>query len=97
MKEKTVVQGYTIIERQRAGDTMVVVGHNPKAPDPYVTWKAYKHSGFASFEMGHYFSTLKGAMVDYYKRLAEVWEFFTPDRPQQPKKPTPPKRGGPER
>lgn len=97
MKEKTVVQGYTIIERQRAGDTMVVVGHNPKAPDPYVTWKAYKHSGFASFEMGHYFSTLKGAMVDYYKRLAEVWEFFTPDRPKEPRKSTPPKRGGPER
>ena len=40
MKEKTVVQGYTIIERQRAGDTMVVVGHNPKAADPYATWKA---------------------------------------------------------
>lgn len=97
MKQKTIVQGYTIIERKRVGETMVVVGHNPEAADPYATWKAYKHSGFTSFEMGHYFSTLKGAMVDYYKRLAEVWEFFTPDRPQQPKKPEKPKRGGPER
>ena len=48
MKQKTVVQGYTIIERKRAGDTMVVVGHNPKAPDPYVTWKAYKQTSHRS-------------------------------------------------
>lgn len=97
MKQKTIVQGYAIIERKRVGETMVVVGHNPEAADPYATWKAYKHSGFTSFEMGHYFSTLKGAMIDYYKRLAEVWEFFTPDRPQQPKKPEKPKCGRPEK
>ena len=97
MKNKTVIQGYTIVDRKRAGDTMVVVGHNPKAPQPYVTWKAYKHSNFASFETGHYFSTLKDAMVDYYKRLAEVWEYYTPDQPKQEQKPKPPKRGGMDR
>ncbi len=78
MNKKTVVQGYTIIERKRAGEVMVVVGHNPKAAQPYVTWKAYAHSNLQSFEIGHYFSTLKEAMVDYYKRLAEIWEYHTP-------------------
>lgn len=87
MKQKIVVQGYTIIERKRAGDTMVVVGHNPKAADPYVTWKAYKHSNFSSFEHGNYFSTLKSAMVDFYQRLAEVWEYYTPERPKRPPAP----------
>lgn len=97
MKRKTVVQGYTLIERKRAGDSMVVVGYNPKAPEPYVTWKTYKHSGFASFEMGHYFFELKDAMIDYYKRLAEIWEYYTPDHIRQTQKPKSPKRGGVER
>ncbi len=94
MKKKIVNQGYTIIEQKRAGKTMVVVGHNPKAPSPYVTWKSYAHSEFQSFEMGHYFSTLKDAMVDYYKRLAEVWEYYTPvqTKPHKLHKDEPPTR-----
>lgn len=97
MEKKIVVQGYTIIERKRAGETMVVVGHNPKAPQPYVTWKAYEHNKFASFNQGHYFSTLKDAMIDFYKRLIEVWEYHTPDRaepaaPKKPRKNEPPAR-----
>lgn len=87
MKEKTVVQGYTIIKRDRAGDTMVALGHNPKAPQPYVTWKSYAHSNFSSFETGNYFSTLKDAMIDFYRRLTEIWEFYTPEHIQPSKKP----------
>lgn len=87
MKQETIVQGYKIIERKRAGDTMVVVGHNPKAATPYVTWKAYAHSNFSSFEHGNYFSELKGAMIDFYHRLAEIWEYYTPEQTQPPKKP----------
>ncbi len=90
MEKTIVVQGYTIIESQRAGDTMVVVGYNPKAAEPYVTWKAYTHSNFSSFEQGHYFTKLNGAMVDFYKRLAEVWEYYTPERAKPPDTPKPP-------
>ena len=36
-------------------------------------------------------------MIDYYKRLAEIWEYYTPDRPQQDQKPKQPKRGGMDR
>ena len=88
MKKKTVVQGYTIIKRERAGESMVVIGHNPKAPQPYVTWKAYEFSQFGSFTHGHYFSTPKDAMIDFYNRLIEVWEYYTPDqvKPPAPKK-----------
>lgn len=95
MKKKTVVQGYTIIERKRAGEVMVVVGHNPKAPQPYVTWKAYAHDNFQSFETGNYFFTLKDAMVDYYKRLATVWEYFyvpIQKKPPKTRKDEPPVR-----
>lgn len=83
-KKPTVVAGYTIIERKRAGGVMVAVGHHPTAPAPYVTWKAYEHSGFSSFESGNYFSTLQEAMIDYYMRLAKAWEYYTPAK--NPKK-----------
>lgn len=62
-KKKTVVQGYTIIERKQAGEVMVVVGHHPTAPAPYVTWKAYDFTNFTSFNHGHYFQTKQEAMV----------------------------------
>ena len=87
-KKKTVVQGYTIIERKQAGEVMVVVGHHPTAPAPYVTWKAYDFTNFTSFNHGHYFQTKQEAMVDYYKRLAEAWEHYTPARTQPPNKNT---------
>ena len=94
MKKKTVVQGYTSIERKQAGEVMVVVGHSTTEPDPYVTWKAFAHDGFSSFNSGNYFKTKQAAMVDYYKRLAEAWEHYTPARTKPPKerKDDPPSR-----
>ena len=85
MKKKIVVAGYTIIERKQAGEAMVVVGHNPNASSPYVTWKAYDFTNFTSFNHGHYFSTRQEAMIDYFQRLAEVWEHYTPARHTPPK------------
>ncbi len=35
MKEKTIVGGYTIIERRQVGEVMIAVGRHPKAPAPY--------------------------------------------------------------
>ena len=31
-------QGYEIIESCTIGSTELVIGHNPKAPNPYVCW-----------------------------------------------------------
>lgn len=42
MKEKTVVGGYTILERRQVGEVMIALGHNPAAPAPYAVriWRA---------------------------------------------------------
>jgi len=94
MKKKIVNQGYTIIKKDRVGKIMVVVGHHPKAPQPYVTWRAKADSASPSYEIGHYFSTLQDAMMDYYKRLAEAWEYYPPiqTKPQKSRKDEPPAR-----
>lgn len=31
--------GYTIVQSLMIGDCKFVLGHNPEAPNPYVTWK----------------------------------------------------------
>ena len=36
--EKRSNQGYEIIESCTIGSTELVIGYNPKAPNPYVCW-----------------------------------------------------------
>lgn len=98
MKKKIVVEGYTIIESKQVGEVMIALGHHPKAPCPYVTWKAYEHSGFSSFNGGNFFAKRQDAMVDYYRRLAEAWEYYSPaknpkkDKGKKPSRSDPPTR-----
>lgn len=95
-KEKTVVAGYAIIKRERAGEAMVVLGHNPNAPlAPYVTWKAYEHDGFKSFNHGHYCATQQEAMIDYHQRLSEAWGYYIPAKSQEKSKAKKPSRHDP--
>ena len=37
-EEKRSNQGYEIIDSHVIGDTELVIGHNPEAPNPYVCW-----------------------------------------------------------
>ena len=37
-QEKRINQGYEIIESCTIGSKELVIGHNPKAPNPYVCW-----------------------------------------------------------
>lgn len=96
MKEKKVIQGYTIIQRIQAGEVMISLGHNPnpKEPAPFVTWKSYEHDGFSSFHYGNYFPTRQSAMIDFYKRLSEAWENYTPakKKAKKPQRSDPPAR-----
>lgn len=85
MEKKTVVGGYTILERRQVSEVMIAVGHHPTAPAPYATWKAYEHTNFQSFNQGHYFSTEQKAMVDYFQRIAEAWENYVPAKNKQAK------------
>ena len=49
-----------------------VLAHNPKAVSPYVTWKAYAHSGFQDFNFGNYFSNKQAARADMIARAREA-------------------------
>ena len=40
-EEKRINAGYEIIESCTIGSTELVIGHNPKAPNPYVCWYCY--------------------------------------------------------
>lgn len=82
-KRKTVVAGYTLIKREQVGEAMVVLGHNPDSMTPFVTWKAYEHSQFKSFEHGHFCATRQEAMIDYHQRLTEAWEHYFPAKTQE--------------
>lgn len=61
------IVGYKIIRTKRVGNVQFLLGHNPKAPDPYVTWKspADKIDPF----WGHYWKTGEQAVRDFNKRV----------------------------
>ena len=50
-KEIRSQQGYEIIESCTIGNTELVIGHNPKAPNPYVCW--YCKGGY-NYYWGYY-------------------------------------------
>ena len=66
MKRDRVNAGYRIIESMHAGTTEFVLGHNPKAVQPYVTWAT---NGPSDYFWGHYFDTLREAQRDLAKRV----------------------------
>ena len=64
-----VNQGYTIIKRERVGKKEFVLGHNPKAPSPYATWKCNANQSY--YYWGHYFGDKDRALADFNKRVRE--------------------------
>ena len=44
-EEKRINGGYEIIESCTIGSNELVIGHNPKAPNPYVCWYCKKRYG----------------------------------------------------
>ena len=57
-EEKRSNQGYEIIESCTIGSTELVIGHNPKAPNPYVCWYC---KGGDNYFWGHYCTELSAA------------------------------------
>ena len=55
MPEDRVCQGYRVIDSIRVDNVEVVLAHNPKAPEPYVTWKCYNLEKPLEFDHGCYF------------------------------------------
>ena len=65
---KEINAGYEILDRQRVGSTEIVLGYNPRAPEPYVTWKC-RHG--SDYHFGHYFADKSSAVKDFKKRIRE--------------------------
>lgn len=78
MEEKRVCQGYTVIDSLRVGEVEIVLAYNPKDVSPYVTWKAYAHSGFQDFNFGNYFSNKQAARADMIARAREAAAIYRP-------------------
>ena len=58
--------GYTILQAQTVGNKEIVLGENPNAPDPYVTWVCRNGT---DYNFGHYCSSMLSASRDFMKRI----------------------------
>ena len=59
-------QGYEIIESCTIGNTELVIGHHPKAPNPYVCWYC---KGGDNYYWGCYCNTLEAARGEAERTL----------------------------
>ena len=57
--------GYVIVEALHIGKAEFVIGENPKAPAPYVTWECKDGSNYF---WGHYLITRESAEADLLER-----------------------------
>ena len=98
-REKQIVhQGYAIIDRMQAGAVEFVLGENPRAPQPYVTWRHTIGDAPTDFYWGHYFNSYPKAKADLKSRAQDYIRMGREDKPtsvraqlakmQQEQKPT---------
>jgi hypothetical protein len=73
-----VVVGYTIAERISVGDMLFVLGENPRAVSPFVTWQHLE--GHTGYDRGHYFQSREKAMADLKRRAENERGNQAPDR-----------------
>ena len=59
-------QGYQIVFSYKVGEITHAIGHNPKAPSPYVAWYYTERSGFY---WGSYTGTYEKAMTHLLERV----------------------------
>ncbi len=63
--------GYTITDSVHIGDSEFVIGHNPKAVTPYVTWECANGNNYF---WGHYVTDRAAAERDLLERATEARE-----------------------
>ena len=68
-------QGYRIIERFPIGGKGFVLGYNPDAPNPYVTWQ-YRADDPEHYFWGHYHNEKEAAYQDYLDRIEQEAEQY---------------------
>ena len=75
-EEKRSNGGYEIIEGCTIGSTELVIGHNPKAPNPYVCWYC---KGGDNYFWGYYCNELSAAREKLNERYQTVRPAPIPD------------------
>lgn len=65
--------GYEIIKTERVGNKEFVLGHNPNAPEPYVTWKRDVETKECYW--GRYFTNEQRALNNFKKRVQEEKDY----------------------
>ena len=63
--ETRINAGYAIVSNIIVGEFEFVLGHNPKAPSPFVTWE---YSPLSGYYWGHYFNDELAAVQDLIDR-----------------------------
>lgn len=74
--------GYVIVEALHIGKAEFVIGENPKAPAPYVTWECKDGSNYF---WGHYLMTRESAEADLLKRAGTELQRQQQNRKQKNK------------
>lgn len=64
-------QGYTVLDSETVGQVEFVLAENPKAPQPFVTWRRNLDAGPTDFYWGHYFTQESHARLDFKQRTVE--------------------------
>lgn len=67
--EQEVIAGYRITDKLPVGDKIFVLGENPHAVQPFVTWQGRQDR--KGYDLGHYFSDKKDAQKDLQRRVSE--------------------------
>jgi len=65
---------YTITDRIQVGKMTFVLGENPNAPAPFVTWQ--KMEGRSGYDLGHYMTDRDSAVKDLHRRANNEKEFL---------------------
>lgn len=64
---------YMITDKMIIGDKAIVIGHNPEAVQPYVTWMA--RAGHSDYAWGHYYNNKRSANKDYAHRIFDERQY----------------------
>jgi hypothetical protein len=77
------VAGYTITERIQVGNKQFVLGENPDAVSPFVTWQHM--DGRTGYDWGHYHQSHDKALADLLSRADKERNSTEPDREHRQK------------
>ena len=83
-EEKRSNGGYEIIESCTIGSTELVIGYNPKAPNPYVCWYC---KGGGNYFWGTYCDTIEATRENLSERYQRecLMPYTNPSAPKQGK------------